>query len=43
MVIAGGLRILAAIDRVRGDVFQHRPILRRRDWSAMAVSALFDT
>jgi len=43
MVIAGGLRILAAIDRVHGDVFQHRPILRRRDWSAMAVSALFDT
>ena len=42
MVIAGGLRILAAIDHVRGDVFRHRPILRRRDWSAMAVSALFN-
>ena len=42
MVIAGGLRILAAIKGVRGDVFRSRPVLRRRDWSAMAISALFN-
>ncbi len=42
MMIAGGIRILAAIDDVRGDVFRRRPVLRRRDWSAMAVSALFN-
>jgi len=41
MTIAGGLRILAAIDAVGGDVFRRRPALRRRDWVAMAVSALF--
>ncbi len=40
MVIAGGLRILSAIDRARGDVFRHRPRLRRRDWLAMLASAL---
>ena len=40
MTIAGGLRILAAIDAVGGDVFRRRPVLRRRDWSAMAASAL---
>jgi squalene synthase HpnC len=42
MVVSGGLRILAAIDGVRGDVFRRRPVLRRRDWSAMAVSAIFN-
>ncbi|HKN11415.1 MAG TPA: squalene synthase HpnC [Pseudomonadota bacterium] len=39
-ILAGGLRILAAIDSVRGDVFRHRPQLRRRDWVAMSASAL---
>jgi squalene synthase HpnC len=40
MVIAGGLRILQAIDAVHGDVFRHRPVLNRRDWAAMSVAAL---
>jgi squalene synthase HpnC len=40
MVIAGGLRILQAIDTARGDVFRHRPVLNRRDWAAMSFAAL---
>jgi len=40
MVVAGGLRILDAIDAVRGDVFRRRPLLTRRDWAAMSVAAL---
>jgi squalene synthase HpnC len=36
LVIAGGLRILAAIDAAQGDVFRHRPRLRARDWLAIA-------
>jgi squalene synthase HpnC len=39
MVVAGGLSILRAIDRAQGDVFRHRPVLRRRDWAAMLVAA----
>ena len=39
-ILAGGLRILTAIDAVRGDVFRRRPQLRRRDWVAMSASAL---
>jgi squalene synthase HpnC len=39
-ILAGGLRILAAIDAVRGDVFGQRPQLRRRDWLAMSASTL---
>jgi squalene synthase HpnC len=39
-ILAGGLRILAGIDAVRGDVFRHRPQLRRRDWVAMSAAAL---
>lgn len=40
MVIAGGLRILRAIDITHGDVFRHRPVLTRSDWAAMSVAAL---
>ncbi len=40
LVIAGGLRILRAIDAVHGDVFRHRPRLRGRDWVAMVSAAL---
>ena len=40
MVVAGGLRILRAIDRAHGDVFRHRPVLRRRDWAMMFASTL---
>jgi squalene synthase HpnC len=39
-ILAGGLRILAAIDTVRGDVFHRRPQLRRRDWVVMSAAAL---
>ena len=35
MVVQGGLRILERIDRVRGDVFRHRPMLRAPDWLLM--------
>jgi squalene synthase HpnC len=40
MVVAGGLRILKRIDDAHGDVFRHRPILTRRDWTVMSLSAL---
>jgi squalene synthase HpnC len=39
-VIEGGLRILARIDAVGGDVFTRRPELRTRDWCAVAYHAL---
>jgi len=39
-VIEGGLRILARIDAVGGDVFTRRPVLRTRDWCAVAYHAL---
>ena len=42
-MLAGGHRILDAIDAAHGDVFRHRPQLRARDWArrrrARAVSA----
>jgi len=39
-VLAGGHRILDAIDTAHGDVFGHRPQLRARDWAVVAVHAL---
>ena len=39
-ILAGGLRILSAIDAARGDIFRRRPQLRRRDWVAMSAAAL---
>ena len=39
-VIAGGLRILARIDAAGGDVFLHRPVLRKRDWAVVAYRAV---
>jgi squalene synthase HpnC len=39
-VLAGGLRILAAIDAAQGDVFRHRPQLSGRDWAVMTASVL---
>jgi phytoene synthase len=35
LIIAGGLRILAKLDSVRYDMFQHRPVLRPLDWVIM--------
>ena len=40
-VLAGGARILDRIDACRGDVFRHRPQLRRIDWTYVAWRALF--
>jgi squalene synthase HpnC len=31
-VIAGGATILDKIDAVNGDIFKHRPVMRKRDW-----------
>jgi squalene synthase HpnC len=39
-VIAGGLRILERIEAADGDVFARRPVLRARDWCAVAYRAL---
>ena len=39
-VIAGGLRILSRIDAAEGDVFLHRPVLRKRDWAVVAYRAV---
>ena len=39
-VVQGGLRILQKIDRVRGDVFRHRPVLHAWDWPLMLSRAL---
>ena len=40
MIIAGGNRVLDRIESVRGDVFRHRPVLRRSDWLRMLARAL---
>jgi len=40
LIVAGGLRVLRAIDAVQGDVFRHRPRLRVHDWIAIAPAAL---
>ena len=39
-VVQGGLRILQKIERVGGDVFRHRPVLRAWDWPLMLSRAL---
>ncbi len=39
-VVQGGLRILQKIERARGDVFRHRPVLRAWDWPLMLSRAL---
>ena len=40
-VVAGGHWVLDAIDRAGGDVFRHRPQLRRGDWARVAWQALY--
>jgi squalene synthase HpnC len=40
MIIAGGARILEKIERVRGDVFTRRPVLRPLDWPLMLLRTL---
>jgi hypothetical protein len=34
------LAILDKIDAVAGDVFRHRPVLRKRDWLKILLRAL---
>jgi len=41
LTVQGGLAILDKIDRVRGDVVRHRPLLHRFDWLRMGGRALF--
>ena len=41
LTVQGGLAILEKIDRVRGDVFAHRPLLRATDWLRLGSRALF--
>lgn len=40
LVVQGGLRILERIDRVRGDVFRHRPVMRAADWLVLLWRAV---
>lgn len=40
MIIAGGARILEKIERVQGDVFRHRPVLKTLDWPIMLARAI---
>jgi phytoene/squalene synthetase len=39
-VVQGGLRILEKLERARGDVFRHRPMLKAFDWPLMFCRAL---
>ena len=39
-IVAGGLAILDKIEAAEGDVFRHRPVLRRLDWARIAWRAL---
>lgn len=40
LTVHGGLRILERLRRVRGNVFQHRPRLGKRDWLVVAGRSL---
>lgn len=39
-IVQGGLRILEKIDKVRGDVYHHRPVLKAYDWPLLLLRAL---
>jgi squalene synthase HpnC len=39
-IVQGGLRVLEKIDRVEGDVYHHRPVLRAYDWPVLLFRAL---
>jgi squalene synthase HpnC len=39
-IVQGGLRILEKIDKVEGDVYHHRPVLRTYDWPLLLLRAL---
>lgn len=40
LIVAGGTRILDKIDAINGDVFRHRPSMKKWDWLAVAPRAL---
>ena len=40
MIVQGGESILRQLHEVRGDVWRHRPVLRRKDWVVMIWRAL---
>jgi squalene synthase HpnC len=40
MIIAGGERIITKINRVNGDIFNHRPTLNNWDWLLILTKAL---
>ena len=40
VTVQGGLRILEKIQRVRGNVFRHRPVLGASDWLCIGGRAL---
>ncbi|HEY9210389.1 MAG TPA: squalene synthase HpnC [Methylotenera sp.] len=40
MIIAGGERIITKINRVNGDIFNHRPTLNKWDWLLVLTKAL---
>ena len=40
MIIAGGERILKKLHQAHGDVFNHRPVLSKKDWLCMTYRAL---
>jgi squalene synthase HpnC len=40
MIVRGGERILEKLDASGGDVFAHRPVLRKRDWVTMFARAV---
>jgi squalene synthase HpnC len=41
LIIAGGEQIIKKIQRVNGDIFNHRPTLNTLDWSVIFLKALF--
>ncbi|MDD5297155.1 MAG: squalene synthase HpnC [Rhodocyclaceae bacterium] len=41
LIVQGGLTILQKLQRTRGNVFGHRPKLKRGDWPMMAFRCLF--
>jgi squalene synthase HpnC len=40
MIMAGGARVLEKIERIGGDVFHRRPVLRPLDWPLMLLRAV---
>jgi squalene synthase HpnC len=40
LIVQGGLRILDKLEKVRGDVFRQRPVLRLWDWPRMFARAV---